>query len=760
MTMVAGRQPPTSPPQFNTTVPMSPPTSTTPRGPKLHPYHHHNRTLRTYQNDNAATSDDHEDDNHDHGHSKGSGCCGTDDDGDDNGAVAGGIGGGDGDSSRDSEHGDGDGDGDGDVGSGDVDVDGDNGDQVATVVMRAQARTVGTQTGTTLLLQTKPIKIFLDFADAEAPKKPAKRVKVGGLEGTHPPRLELSDDEVKPMSAGSVPPNSVRKLRRLETLIQDRDKDRNSSLDNNLSHFSATGSEGLDSEPVEGDSEEHEDMVAFTQTPRSSQRLAVKRPSWLGGATEDAAEIGVPCLNAPDDTLLSVPSNYGMLPSDVRTGAQVHSEPPTGKRVRFKGLDNQDSEYAGMASKGTDVHSKCPQDAILGLTGINVDTVSEGQQATRVHSECRSKGQQLAQTHFQHHSEGRQMELTHSKCRQVIATGLKGTASEGRQVIFSYPTGYPQAASSEFAATTPEDSTRNGNTGEVPQLWPMDTDLSKTSVKLRLTDQSSIVRSTITGSFSLLHASIVLENAFPETLQVARFIWDALVVASLQVWGAEDVHARILKDSNYCWQMSVLPQAHISIFHAEVKEHCVVTVALLFSLYDPIAIVDLVKKLETDFSYIYPRRSKANNDHVLVGSPDLRHPFCSSVIISVLHDLYFSGNTPFVTLHQDQFLCRHGPNEDIIWEVPKAMLTLVSTVYYAALHEWSTGERRQLDFTTNTFVEVYECHIANLNWIETECNTSYHKMMADIYQLATNGGLNQPPPSNSVPVLDLSMMED
>ncbi|KAH9040364.1 hypothetical protein EDB85DRAFT_2140500 [Lactarius pseudohatsudake] len=564
-----------------------------------------------------------------------------------------------------------------------------------------------------------------------------------------------------------------------ETLVQDPDEDGNSSLDNNLSHSSATGSEGSDSEPVEGNSEEHEDMVAFTQTARSSQQLAVERPSWLGGATEDAAETGVPCLNTPDDTLLSVPSNYGKLPSDVRTGAHKSVlSPPQANAYDSRAWT---IKTQSMASKGTHAHSKRPQDAVLGLT----DTVSEGQQATRVHSECRSEGQQLAQTHFQHHSEGRQMEPTHSERRQVIATGLKGTASEGRRVIFLYPTGYPHATSSEFAgatskgrrgattrsertqvttpgfaATTPEDSTRNGHTGEVPRLWPMDTDLSKTSVKLRLTDQSSIVRSTITGSFSLLHASIVLENAFPETLQVARFIRDALGAASLQVRGAEDVHARILKDSNYCWQMSVLPRARISIFHAEVKEHCVVTVALLFSPYDPIAIADLVKKLEMDFSYIYPRRSKANNDHVLVGSPDLCRPFRSSVIISVLRDLYFSGNTPFVTLHQDQFPCRHGPNEDIIWEVPKAMLTLVSTAYYAALREWSTGERRQLDFTTNTFVEVYECHIANLNQIETERNTSYHKMMADIYQLATNGGLNQPPPSNSVPVLDLSMMED
>ncbi|KAH9067676.1 hypothetical protein EDB87DRAFT_1678000 [Lactarius vividus] len=350
-----------------------------------------------------------------------------------------------------------------------------------------------------------------------------------------------------------------------------------------------------------------------------------------------------------------------------------------------------------------------------------------------------------------------------------LAAALRGVKAElGRSITSKGQQGATvrtahsertQVTTSGFAATMPEDSTRNGHT-EVPRLWPADTDLSKTSVKLRLTDQSSIVRSTITGSFSLLHASIVLENAFPETLQVARFIRDALSAASLQVRGAENVHARILKDSNYCWQMSVLPRACISIFRAEVKERCVVTVALLFSVYDPTAIVDLVKKLETDFSYIYPRRSKANNDHVLVGSPDLCRPFRSSVIISVARDLYFSGNTPFFTLHQDQFPCHHGPNGDIIWEVPKAMVALVSTAYYAALREWSTGERRQLDFTTNTFVEVYECHIANLNQIEMERNTSYHKMMADIYQLVTNGGLDQPPPSNSVPVLDLSMLED
>ncbi|KAH9010201.1 hypothetical protein EDB83DRAFT_2322513 [Lactarius deliciosus] len=566
----------------------------------------------------------------------------------------------------------------------------------------------------------------------EAPMKPAKRVKVGSLEGTHPPRLELLDDEVKPMSAGmgSVPPSSMRKLRRLETLVQeDGDEDRNSSLDNNLSHSSVTGSSGLDSEPVEGDSEEHEDMVAFTQTARSSQRLAFKRPSWLGGATDDGAE-----------TPQSAP----------------------GKRVRFKDpdLDNRDSEYAGTASKGrlvTHVHSTQSQNTVSGLT----DTISEEFSKPKPIKQFGFGSNRVWIGLGPNFPNTSHTNLRVDKWHQLVLSAVKLSPQDskapplrGDERSFHTPLGILTPHLQSLQALLPRvneeqlrvlsalksppwdlrDSTRNGH-AEVPRLWPADTDLSKTSVKLRLTDQSSIVRSTIMGSFNLLHASIVLENAFPETLQVARFIRDALSTASLRVWGAEHVHAHILKDSNYCWQMSVLPRAHISIFHAEVKERCVITVALLFSVYDPIAIVDLVKKLETDFCYIYPRRSKGNNDHVLVRSPDLRCPFRSSVIISVARDLYFSGNTPFVTVHQDQFPCHHGPNGDIIWEVPKAMVALVSTA-------------------------VYECHIANLNRIEMERNTSYHKMMADIYQLVINGGLDQPPPSNSVPVLDLSMLED
>ncbi|KAH9171019.1 hypothetical protein EDB89DRAFT_1804267, partial [Lactarius sanguifluus] len=69
-------------------------------------------------------------------------------------------------------------------------------------------------------------------------------------------------------------------------------------------------------------------------------------------------------------------------------------------------------------------------------------------------------------------------------------------------------------------------------------------------------------------------------------------------------------------------------------------------------------------------------------------------------------------------------------------EVPKAMVGLVATGYYATLSEWQTGKQRQQDFTANTYQEAYNCHITSLNAIEKNRGVFYHNMMAEIYRLA------------------------
>lgn len=78
------------------------------------------------------------------------------------------------------------------------------------------------------------------------------------------------------------------------------------------------------------------------------------------------------------------------------------------------------------------------------------------------------------------------------------------------------------------------------------------------SGNIKLTDQTSIVRATITKAFGFLHASIVLENSYPDALLTSKFIQDALSTAALHVPDGEDLHVRILKDHPYFVKMSIL----------------------------------------------------------------------------------------------------------------------------------------------------------------------------------------------------------
>ena len=46
------------------------------------------------------------------------------------------------------------------------------------------------------------------------------------------------------------------------------------------------------------------------------------------------------------------------------------------------------------------------------------------------------------------------------------------------------------------------------------------------------------------------------------------------------------------------------------------------------------------------------------------------------------------------------------------------------------------GEQTPFDFTADMNLNVYNAHIASFNKIESNHNSSYHNMMADIYQLS------------------------
>ena len=94
---------------------------------------------------------------------------------------------------------------------------------------------------------------------------------------------------------------------------------------------------------------------------------------------------------------------------------------------------------------------------------------------------------------------------------------------------------------------------------KVPRVWPKDTNLCNSGKgRLLLTEQTTIVRTTIMELFKLIHASLMFKHTFPGNLLINKFPVDALSMAALHVPNAKDVHVRILQDHSYCTMMSAL----------------------------------------------------------------------------------------------------------------------------------------------------------------------------------------------------------
>ncbi|KAH9171422.1 hypothetical protein EDB89DRAFT_2229939 [Lactarius sanguifluus] len=368
-----------------------------------------------------------------------------------------------------------------------------------------------------------------------------------------------------------------------------------------------------------------------------------------------------------------------------------------------------------------------------------------------IHSHSKATHSRSEVTHS--HS-GMHAEATHAHsevmpdCSKAMRTRSKAAHAHSKMTP-SHPKGYQGTHSGSAASNghhaTPAHS-NNRQVSEPIRGWPDETNLrSAISGKPRLTEQTQFMRDIITASFPHLRASIMIHDTYPDATLIGTFVLRAFLAAMSNDLRAVHVHQRILHDHVYLSKMTVL-----------VKEHCVAAVALLINLNDsPTLIADLIdKQLNDNYNYIFPRHSNSLN---ILSAPPSRHlPYRSNIITSVIRDLFFTGPVPFATRHWDLFPTHPGVNGTVAYEIPKSMLTLVSTTYYAALHEWSSGKRQQHNFTAEGSADVYRSHLTSLNSIETEHKSSYHIMMMDIYRLAASGiGQTAIP----VPSLDMSTLE-
>ncbi|KAF8503815.1 hypothetical protein F5888DRAFT_1800104 [Russula emetica] len=65
------------------------------------------------------------------------------------------------------------------------------------------------------------------------------------------------------------------------------------------------------------------------------------------------------------------------------------------------------------------------------------------------------------------------------------------------------------------------------------------------------------------------------------------------------------------------------------------------------------------------------------------------------------------------------------------------MVALVVTALYSAIQEWHTGKHKAIEFSANTYLDIYWGNVNTLNHLYNNRVDAFHMMMCDIYSQAS-----------------------
>ncbi|KAI0284161.1 hypothetical protein BC826DRAFT_973468 [Russula brevipes] len=239
--------------------------------------------------------------------------------------------------------------------------------------------------------------------------------------------------------------------------------------------------------------------------------------------------------------------------------------------------------------------------------------------------------------------------------------------------------------------------------------WPEITNLHTVlgSNRVTLSVQVLLMWLVIQDAFEHVCASLLFNHAYLEPIAVIGVVKEALLAAAgSHKPAASSIHNRLVHDDPYVFKMSRLPHAWIPLFRSEVKEHCGAVVVLHFAAVNSVPeITQMVERQLKMYNYTFPGTP---------GRPGLvmcSHPYCNDRIIKY---------------------------SDTEWkhEVLIPMVALIATGLFAMLYEWRTGKQKAAEFSTTSYLDVYDGHVNTLVYIRDNRNVAFHTMMADIYAQA------------------------
>ncbi|KAH9017703.1 hypothetical protein EDB85DRAFT_1897491 [Lactarius pseudohatsudake] len=271
--------------------------------------------------------------------------------------------------------------------------------------------------------------------------------------------------------------------------------------------------------------------------------------------------------------------------------------------------------------------------------------------------------------------------------------------------------------------------------------WPTDMELLPPGTsKLMLTHQNPLVRTVVQESIENLRASLMFSHAFPDGSVALTFIKEGLINAAKKLKpGAADIQRRLEQDDDYVTKISQLVSVVMVLVEVAVMAHGPLSHTLY--AWGWVGMVACRRKF-------------------LVGVPKRTHPYRNECIIEVIRELFFTGGKKSFSSHFNHlFPVYQGLDGTSSCEVPAPMVALVATAMYATLNEWRTGKSQVLEFSANTYLDVYRCNVMSLNYILNHRPNAYHVMMADIYSQASSSSKFEDSPGVAIVELDLDDLE-
>ncbi|KAH9004437.1 hypothetical protein EDB86DRAFT_3071917 [Lactarius hatsudake] len=274
---------------------------------------------------------------------------------------------------------------------------------------------------------------------------------------------------------------------------------------------------------------------------------------------------------------------------------------------------------------------------------------------------------------------------------------------------------------------------------QFPPAWPAETEIRTIpgSNRVILTIQGTLLRTVIQDAFENLRAAMLFQNAFPDGALTLSFIRDALVTAARQCGpAAASIYTRLLNDTDYFAKIIPLPRARISLFRAEVKERCnVIAATAVVGLPTRTQIARYIQDQLSNYNYTFPGIPRGPGQGVLVKRSK---PYRNMRIVDAIRSSFFSGgNSSFATRFKYLFPSSETHDLVTVYEVSIPMVALAATALYAALYEWRTGEQQIMEFSTNSYLDVYLGHVNTLELIREKRSSAFRSMMADIYSQAS-----------------------